>query len=381
MNSKFKMFFTVILFIGLTGCTNVSEKIDEFENNIDNMNYELAYITYNENSDNKKFITMSDEILEEKLNIIKKNISEETMRTDKEFIEFFIRVKGDNEIEDILNEIQGLENRLEELSSGVNHLENKEYYLAICEFINIEEGSEAFDEAQEYISNNINDARNEKIVSAQKKYYNKQYDLAIKELEDIKKIVDNDKEIEELIKQYTSDKVEHEKEIENKKEQQLEEEKKQEESKQEEVKQEETTQNLGYNNYYNTRYKFSIDYPDFLIEQPAPTNNDGRVFKNSSGTVSLVVSGYNNVLYETAESGYNEALSTLNGVEYKNLSERSYVISWQENNEIVYLCKVFGQGSINSFSIRYPKNEANAYSKIVERLYNSFTPGNLDYAY
>lgn len=89
-----------------------------------------------------------------------------------------------------------------------------------------------------------------------------------------------------------------------------------------------TNNELTYETYVNQRYGFSIDHPINLIANSAPINGDGLLFKNNDGTVSITVSGRNNVLNETAESLYNKDLSKLKGEPYyKSLAENSYAIS------------------------------------------------------
>lgn len=379
MKRRLKIVLISILAFILIGCNKIPKQAKEFEDNINNKNYEFAYNIYDKNRKNSDFLNLVDTMLQKKIDELRKSMNEETLVSDKAFIELVIRIKGEDFVNDILIKIQELEKENNELSKGVNYLENKQYYLAIYEFEKINELSNSFDTAQEYIKNNIDNARNEKINNAKKMYNNKQFDIALKELEDIKSILNNDIEIENLIKSYILEKNNYEKELQAKKTEQLEEEKKQKESN----NNIEATNNsdVKYNRYYNTRYKFSIDYPSDLIEQPAPTNNNGREFKNEDNTVSLVASGYNNVLYKTIEDDYNETINTLDRVIYKSLSERSYVISWEEENKIFYSCKIFGDGSINQFTFRYPKSKANEYNKVVENVYNSFTPGDLSLAY
>ena len=146
----------------------------------------------------------------------------------------------------------------------------------------------------------------------------------------------------------------------------------------ENVKDKEIIENvINYKTYYNSRFGCSIDYPDFLIEQPAPANNDGRIFLSEDGTVSLTCSGSNNIMFTTAEKMYNDEIERNSNITYKNLSERSYVISWEENNEIYYKCSVVGESSINTFYLRYPKEKEEMFVDIVNRCYESFTPGDL----
>ena len=135
---------------------------------------------------------------------------------------------------------------------------------------------------------------------------------------------------------------------------------------------------ISYLNYYNSRYGFKIQYPDFLIEQPAPENNDGRAFRSEDGQITLTASGGNNVFEATVESEYNASLADLPNISYSNLGERSYVVSWEEGDIVFYMCKIVGPGSINTFILEYPKARAEELSEVVGVCYDSFTAGDLE---
>lgn len=136
-----------------------------------------------------------------------------------------------------------------------------------------------------------------------------------------------------------------------------------------------------YETYVNGRYGFSIDHPIDLIANSVLENRDGLLFKNNDGTVSLSVSGANNVSNETAESLYNKDLSKLK-VEpvYKSIVENSYAISWKENGVAYYEYYTVGgnNGSIQGFTIKYPDNQNDIYASMVTRIYKSFKPNEID---
>ncbi len=46
-----------------------------------------------------------------------------------------------------------------------------------------------------------------------------------------------------------------------------------------------------FSTYSNNRFGFSVLYPKDFVEQPAPTNNDGRVFKSADGEAELTAYG------------------------------------------------------------------------------------------
>lgn len=132
---------------------------------------------------------------------------------------------------------------------------------------------------------------------------------------------------------------------------------------------------LKYETYTNSRYGFSIDCPTNLTAIVQTTNEDGLTIKNNDGTVSIIASGRNNELNETAESLYNKDLSKLKVTPvYKSLANNSYAISWKENGISYYEYYKVGEnnGSIQGFTIKYPVNQKDTYAPMVTRVYNSF---------
>lgn len=132
---------------------------------------------------------------------------------------------------------------------------------------------------------------------------------------------------------------------------------------------------INYKNYYNTRFKFSIDYPDFLIMQQAPANNDGRIFKSADNLSSLTAYGGYNVLNDTAESLYNYRISNVENVTYTYLGEDFCVVSWTEGDYINYYYSTINDGVVSTFILNYHKSKADMFNDIVQRCYDSFIPG------
>ncbi|MCB2292668.1 hypothetical protein LGK95_03840 [Clostridium algoriphilum] len=126
-----------------------------------------------------------------------------------------------------------------------------------------------------------------------------------------------------------------------------------------------------YKNYINYRYQFSIMYPNTLTLINDPDNGDGRELKSIDGKVVLTIYGSNNILNETIDSMYHTAIQSSN-LPYKKQSGDWYVISYIEGDDIIYEKTVVGKGSINTFVFKYPTNQKDKYSNVVERLNKSF---------
>lgn len=138
----------------------------------------------------------------------------------------------------------------------------------------------------------------------------------------------------------------------------------------------EVTERLTYKDYYNIRYGFSIKYPSNLIKGTEPENGDGMTFTDGTGSTKLLVFGSNNVFNATAKSAYNDTLKEIPKVSYKKQFGNWYVVSWVEDNKIVYKKEVVGKGSINTLIFKYPVSQKELYSGFLQSLKSYFkTPG------
>ena len=133
--------------------------------------------------------------------------------------------------------------------------------------------------------------------------------------------------------------------------------------------QSEQSKELGYIDYKNERFSYSITYPDNLKIGTQTTN--GSVLKSDDGMVSLQLYGTNNEANETIDSIYNKAIKN-NNMYYKVKSGNWFVISYTEGNEIVYQKKVVGKASTNTFIFKFPANEKDKYTSVVSKLEKSF---------
>lgn len=135
---------------------------------------------------------------------------------------------------------------------------------------------------------------------------------------------------------------------------------------------------IGYKTYKNGRYGFSIDYPRNFISSKPPANGDGLLFNSPDGQVQLVVSGGNN----SGSTIKDYFLNTPKGkIAYSNTGDNWFVVTWEENDKIVY-CKMFvGSNSHNSFIFTYPKNKKDQYDEVVTNLEKTFKAGEINKAW
>lgn len=132
-----------------------------------------------------------------------------------------------------------------------------------------------------------------------------------------------------------------------------------------------TTPELSYIPYTNDRFGFSIDYPSIFTKSSLPDNGDGITLSTEDGSTELIVYGSNNNLNETPTSTYNNLLKEHSDAPYKKQGGNWMVVSWIEGDKIAYQKSVVGNGSINTFIIKYPSNQNDYYSSIISQLNSS----------
>lgn len=133
-----------------------------------------------------------------------------------------------------------------------------------------------------------------------------------------------------------------------------------------------------YEEYYNTRFGFTIEYPDTFVAKPLPDNGDGIIYSAPDGSAELTVSGINNVNKETVTSIYNNLLKEHSNASYKKQENNWMVVSWLEGDNIIYEKSVAGSGSINTFILKYSSKEKDYYSSIVSHINASFKTPTID---
>jgi hypothetical protein len=135
-----------------------------------------------------------------------------------------------------------------------------------------------------------------------------------------------------------------------------------------------TPQN-NYKTYTNTRFKYSIDYPDdLLIPQGEAENGDGQVFKEKGGSsVEMRVYGGYNVLNETLRSRYLELVRKWNrGLTYKVLRRDWFVVSAMVDGKIHYQKTILRGDVFKSFEIEYDAVRGSTYNDVTDHISKSF---------
>lgn len=134
----------------------------------------------------------------------------------------------------------------------------------------------------------------------------------------------------------------------------------------------------SFHTYTNARFGFFIEYPDEFLTQEPPQNGDGVTLFSRDHQSILVVAGGNSSGISLGEY-YDQAVSRLHEEPtYVKLDGNSFVLSWTEGNQIVYLKMFVGRGSNNSLEFRYPESQRTEYESVVSELESTFHHGDID---
>lgn len=129
--------------------------------------------------------------------------------------------------------------------------------------------------------------------------------------------------------------------------------------------------------YNNSWFHYSITYPS-TFDMRESGSTDGISGLSKDGAELRVWGENNDVLNKTTQSLYNDEMRSKPNIGYNNLSDRSFVVTWEENGYLYYYCMVVGSGSMNGFEVKYPKELNNKYTDIIQKIYDSFKVGDLN---
>jgi len=131
-----------------------------------------------------------------------------------------------------------------------------------------------------------------------------------------------------------------------------------------------------YTKYCNARYNFCVEYPVNFGIEPAPTNNDGRVFYDGEGYFMRVYGSYNALEHSlNDEMKYEE--KEFDVVTYKTSKKNWYVLSGYKDDNIIYIKTYMSPNKSIFYHLRisYPAKFKTEYNAIVSKASKSFKTG------
>lgn len=94
---------------------------------------------------------------------------------------------------------------------------------------------------------------------------------------------------------------------------------------------------VNYESYYNERYDYGVDYPDFLIPQGESENQDGQTFLSDKGKM-IVYRTFKAITGENppVESAFEEDLEFSENVTEKQLFDNYYFVKGKKDENTFY---------------------------------------------
>jgi hypothetical protein len=144
------------------------------------------------------------------------------------------------------------------------------------------------------------------------------------------------------------------------------------------------TTSLRY--YKNDRFGFSIRYPSLFRPSRSPENGDGQEFRTKDGIILSLV-GANLDPGDSLATEERSALDEVPGATVQGRSRSSFALTWGNKTEIGARIEYVGSACRNTLTLRIPGNnglrnsrDGRFYERLVQQLFSSFQPGDLENA-
>lgn len=128
------------------------------------------------------------------------------------------------------------------------------------------------------------------------------------------------------------------------------------------------TGEVSYKQYVNSRFNYSLDYPDSFIKTQQPANNDGVQMRNPTDHSTLDVYGsYRSV--STLDGDYQNTLNRITGkLGYHTKGGNWYVVTWEKQGKLYYTKALYKNGKKAVFTLQFPAELKDEYSPILDHM-------------
>lgn len=133
----------------------------------------------------------------------------------------------------------------------------------------------------------------------------------------------------------------------------------------------------------NDRYGYSIDLPASFTALPGGQNSAGLSYVGgSTGQIQVDLWGENNLSGDTVADHLDQLMSDHNYIEAYAAAGVTWCVYSVEEDGMVYYYKVYvGEGSLNTALITYPASISSEGDAFIERIIETFEPGDLSVAH
>lgn len=139
------------------------------------------------------------------------------------------------------------------------------------------------------------------------------------------------------------------------------------------------SRSVTYEQYYNARFGFVVDYPDFLIPQGESGNGDGQIFVSADGKSELRVYCHFRLLkldysrLPTLHEAYEEDLRDVKGITEKKIDDHSYFFAGKDpQDDRCFHRYTMLLDHFFVIHLLYPEAEAELFQTIADHVHESF---------
>ncbi|MBM6699300.1 zinc ribbon domain-containing protein [Bifidobacterium pullorum subsp. saeculare] len=133
----------------------------------------------------------------------------------------------------------------------------------------------------------------------------------------------------------------------------------------------------GLRTYRNARFGYSVAIPDSYKWGKESDDGASRSFTDTSGRITVSVSGENNTSGATPESLQSAMAAGHSDITYQTHGENFAVVSYYENGKGIYIKKFVNAGTIATLHLQWPADLTDSVGgPLTEQTEDSFRPGN-----
>ena len=143
--------------------------------------------------------------------------------------------------------------------------------------------------------------------------------------------------------------------------------------------------NVQYDAYHNSRYNYTVEYPDFLIPQGEADNGDGQKFLSEDQNIKLLVYGSRRFDfngdgdYLPIDKAFEESLAVIEDVLNKKLEDNHYIIAYKVDDVLYSDWALLYDEIYYNIRFEYPEIEKEMMEGVVKHVIKSFKFENYDF--
>lgn len=127
-----------------------------------------------------------------------------------------------------------------------------------------------------------------------------------------------------------------------------------------------------YNTYHNSRFAYSIPYPDIYDKSTESDNGDGITFQSTDGFNTMTIWGSYNINNDTGKSLLKEAENRVSHISHRASDAKSYSLDYDGGEEeepiLFHEAGYISNNTIISYILSYRESEKDKYTKAITHI-------------